>query len=437
MSRVGRWAELGGITTRAAGRFVVERVRDRLRDPKERLRARRDEQIRQAKELAERLSRLKGAAMKVGQQAALLAAQLDLPEEVQGALGRLHADAEPVPFATIKATVEAELEAPLESLFARVESEPLGTASLAQAHAATLHDGTEVVLKVLHEGVREAVQADLIAVKAMLAGGRALGRSGDELNDLFEEAKVHLIAELDYLQEAVHLQLFADAFGDDPRFRTPRHHPSLCTEQVLVMDRLRGQTVTDFAASASPEARQRAALNVAELFLEMTFVKRLLHADPHPGNYLVEADGRVGLIDFGCVKRFDPFWIGRYALLVRGALDADRDTVLRAARDMGAWRGDDPGAAQVIVEFCEAVLSPLRGREHTIGGDEDAIVERVQPIVQRMWRYPEIRGPRDLLFLHRTLGGLYTMIRPLRATHRWDEILRPYLDHAVAEAGLA
>jgi predicted unusual protein kinase regulating ubiquinone biosynthesis (AarF/ABC1/UbiB family) len=422
------------MTSRAAGRYVAERVRDRLRGPEERLKARRDAQIAQARDLAEKLSRLKGAAMKVGQQAAMLAAQLDMPEEVQAALGKLHSQAEPVPFPLIRAALEAELEGPLTDHFATVDEQPLGTASLAQAHAATLPDGAQVVVKVLHEGVRESVKADLMAVRAMLLGGRALGRNAEEMNDMFEEAQVHLLAELDYYQEAVHLQLFADAFGSDPRFRIPRHHPRLCTDRVLVMDRLYGQTVAEFAKTAGPEERHRAGMNIAEAFLEMTFTHRVLHADPHPGNYLIEPDGRLGLIDFGCVKRFDPFWIGRYARLVRSALDEDEDGILQAARDLDAWRGEDPGAARVILAFCEEVLAPLRGQEHIIGGPGDQIVERVNPIIQEMWKYPEIRGPRNLLFLHRTLGGLYMLVRPLQVKARWDEVLRPYLDAAIAAA---
>ena len=432
MSLVSRWKNLGQMTAGLASRELADRVRSRWgnggSDPA-------DHRLDQARELVQRMGRLKGAAMKVGQQVAVMASQMDLPDDVQETLSALHADAEPVPFSVIRQTLQDEFSTPIDTLFAEFDPQPLGTASLAQAHAATLVDGRSVVVKVQHEGVRESVDHDLLAVRAMLMAGRAIGRDRRELDDIFDELRSRLHEELDLLQEAVNLQHFAEMYGDDPRFAIPRHHPALCTERVITLDRVHGETLTTFARKATSEARHRAGLSMGDLFLESAFVHRVLHADPHPGNYLFADDGTVGLLDYGCVKRFNPFFIGRYAQMVRATLDRDTDAILTAAVDLGAWNGEGDEAGQVILDFCDAIMEPIRDNAlHEIGGAHDAVTERVRPIIERMFRNPQIRGPKDIIFLHRTLGGMYALTRHLRVTARWEERIRPALEHAIAVA---
>ncbi|MEL6179215.1 MAG: AarF/UbiB family protein, partial [Myxococcota bacterium] len=191
-------------------------------------------------------------------------------------------------------------------------------------------------------------------------------------------------------------------------------------------------SIEAFIKTASPEAKQRAGITLAELFFEMAFVHRTLHADPHPGNYLFHDDGTVSMLDFGCVKRFNEFWIGTYARAVLAAFEGDRATLLQACRDLGAWTGDDPEAGDAITNFCETVVAPWQVGLYTLGSDD--MLQRVQPHVRRMWSFREIRGPRDIIFLHRTLGGLYTLARRLDVRYDWGAMLRHYLHHAIAVA---
>jgi len=159
---------LGALAGRVGATWVTRRGADpRADDPGLRHRA---------EDLGRTLGKMRGAAMKLGQSLAIAADHLDLAPELRMALGTLHAQGEPIPFAAIRATVEAELGAPLQTLFAHFDEAPLGTASLAQAHAARLLDGRRVVVKVLHEGVEEAVASDLSMIGAMPTLMRALGR---------------------------------------------------------------------------------------------------------------------------------------------------------------------------------------------------------------------------------------------------------------------
>jgi len=421
MSRWGRFARLGGLTTRLTGHGV----RERLLGGTDRLQAARD--------LADSLGTLKGAAMKVGQQVSLMASAMDLPDDVQAALRTLNHEAEAVPWFTVQTTLDDELDAPFDEVFASIERTPLGTASLAQAHLATLPDGEEVVVKVLHPGVLEGLEADLLALRAMLRGGRLFGRSRKELDGVLHEVEARLREEVDYLQEASNLTAFWEVFGGDPRVDVPQPHLPLCTDKVLVMGRVGGVPLDTFMKSASAEARQRAGTTLAELFFEMAFEHRMLHADPHPGNYLFQPDGTVGLLDFGCVKRFDEFFLGRYAEVALAALDDDKPRTLAACRRLGVWEGDTPEAGEAVWAFCDAALSPWRNGPCVLGRGENLIV-RCRAAGEQIWKYPEVMGVPDMLYLHRALAGLYTMARTLEVEADWAGLMRQHLTAAVDRA---
>lgn len=429
--RLSRLARLGSLTSRVAGSVVSDRVRDLVGAAREDDRARRV--LSRAEDVAATLGRLKGAAMKVGQQLAVLAEAVDLPPEVAQALGTLHAEAEPVPFPVIRADLEAELGEPLDAVFAWIDEAPLGTASLAQAHAARLPDGAEVVVKVRHAGVDDSVRTDLLALRGLLVGSRVAQRSKAELDAIFDELRERLEEELDYLQEAANLHAYREVFGDDPRVRIPGVHHAQSTERVIVMDRLHGQPVHDFAATATPAARQRAGQTLAELYYEQAFDHRMLHADPHPGNYLFEEDGTVGILDFGCVKRFDEFWIGAYARAALAVLDRDREAALAACVDLGAWDGGDAGDADALWGFLDAMGTGFRdGRIRLSEGPSH--IEAVRPAARRLVLHPRVRAPRHLIMLHRSLAGLYTLSRTLETELDFGALLRHHAERAVARA---
>lgn len=426
--RLERYAQLGALAGRVGATALAARVSGRdgtTGDPA--LRAR-------AEDLARTLGQLRGAAMKLGQSLSIAADHLDLAPEIRGALLTLHAQGEPVPFDTIRATVEREFGAPLDALFAAFDPVPLGTASLAQAHGARLSDGREVVVKVLHEGVEDAVEADLATLGAAAPAWRALGRDPAELDTVLAELRARVREELDYAREAENTEAFVAIYDDDPRVRVPRVVRERSGARVLTLDRLPGRPVEPFVAVASREARARAARTLAELFFEQAFRHRLLHADPHPGNYLFEPDGRVGLLDFGCVKRFTAASIGAYARIVRSSLAGDREGALEGVRRFGAWHGDDPAAADAIWAFCEAAVLPWRAGEYEVGEAEPSLVGRLRPYSQGMLRHGEVVGPPDVLFLHRTVAGVYALGRRLGGRAAWREIAEPHLDAAIRAA---
>ena len=416
------------------GSYIGERVKGVFQDEDTRKRAMERLHLDNAKEVAKTLGRMRGAAQKLGQSLALAASSLDLPEDVQSVLDQMNSGGEPVPFSVIRATLEAELEAPLEELFASFSEAPLGTASLAQAHAATLHSGEEVVVKVLHAGVKDGVEADLLAFKTMLLSGVVIRRDKAELDAVFTEVQERLNEELDYLQEALNIQDFQRMYGADPRVVVPKLHPKFCTDQVLTLDRVHGRSIDDFLETATPEARQRAGVTLAELYYEQTFKHRTLHADPHPGNYLFQDDGTVGLLDFGCVKRFDEFWVGHYARAALGGLESKREVVIQACLDMGSLAAPDETSEALLWGFIDTLSRPFRAESYTIGAHGEETLEKLRPYFRRMVTNRNVVLPPELVFLHRSLGGLYAIERRLVVEGHWGAILRKNAQYAVDRA---
>lgn len=432
-SKLSRLARIGRLTSRVGGSYLGQKVKGVFQQEEARQRDTRKMQVEGAQRVAQAMGQLKGAAMKVGQQMAQVVDGMDLPPEVGVALRQLNDKAEEVPFSVIKEEIERQLGGPLDQHFATIDPAPLGTASLAQAHAATLPDGREVVVKVLHEGIEGSVDTDLAALRRILISGRILNRPKTEIDAIFDEVRSRLMEELDYYQEAANLEFFAAAFAQDPDILVPRSHPSLSTGRVLTMDRLPGVALDAFLKTASPQAKQRAALALASSFFRMTYGLRALHADPHEGNYLFLPDGRVGILDFGCVKRFDEYWIADYARVADASITGDRRLAMEASVKMGVITEPSPAAEALVWQFSQAIAEPFSG-VYKLGAIPDPVAEKMRALSPRFLRHPEIQTPQDVLYLHRALGGLYSILCRLEAEADWGAMLRPWHKLAIDRA---
>ena len=430
--KLARLARLGGLASRVSTSYVGTKIKSVVKDPEARRRAMDRLNLDNAERIVQTVGRLKGAAMKMGQSVALVSGMLDLPPEVQAVLGRLHDDVEPVPFKVIRQQVESELETSLEEAFAWFGPNPIGTASLGQAHAARLRDGRDVVVKVLHPGIEQSVDSDLAALRTILVGSRVIRRTKAEMDSIFDEVRERLHEELDYLHEAANLVEFGRHFSQDARVRVPGVHPALSTSRILTMDRLMGVPIAEFARTASADAKQIAGETMGDLHHRQAFRFRALHADPHPGNYLFEPDGRIGMLDFGCVKRFDEHWIANYARTALAAFDGDRAATIEHCADSGVWHGGPQAAEDLLWEFCDLLAEPFRVPTYRIGGGADDLMERINGVTMRLVRYPKaIRAHRHLIYLHRSLGGIFLVGRELEVEANWGGIVRPHLQYAV------
>lgn len=264
-----------------------------------------------------------------------------LPPEYQDELAKLQDSAPPIPSDIARETIEAELGQPVSALFASFDPQPLAAASIGQAHAATLRDGTEVVLKVRRPGVVERVEEDLeILHNLATAMSRHLEIAAQyDVVGLAQEFAQTLRAELNYLLEARNAERFAANFADDSKVHIPRVYWDTTTSRVLTLQRIRGIKISDLSAlDAQGIDRHALAQRGTQVILRMIFEEGFFHADLHPGNFFIEADGRFGLIDFGMTGTLDDKAQEHLAMLVLAVVNTDYDQLVDALMEMGVTR---------------------------------------------------------------------------------------------------
>jgi ubiquinone biosynthesis protein len=271
--------------------------------------------------------------IKLGQ---ILSTRPDLiPDEYIQEFKKLQSQAAPLPFSAVSSEIEEALGQPLDELFASFEEEPLASASIAQVHTAVLPDGTEVVVKVRRPGIEEMLQSDL-SILIFLAKRIEQIFPDAELFDpvgIAEEFERAISKELDFTVEARNLERFASNFSNNPDIHIPKVYKSCSCRSVLVMERLRGVKITDITTGQKEIVRR-----LLRAVFEMIYVHALFHGDLHPGNIIIEEDGRIGLIDLGLVGRLTPRMRERVTDLIMGLIQTDYESVAETLYDIGIIR---------------------------------------------------------------------------------------------------
>ena len=281
-----------------------------------------------------------GAAfVKLGQ---ILSTRADLlPPEYQAELARLQDRVKPLPVGEVEGVVARELGGPMKSPFASFDPAPLASASIGQAHLATLTDGTEVVVKVRRPGVVEQVEEDLDILQSMAGAASRRWEVADryDLVGLAQEFAVTLRAELDYIKEGRSAERFAANFAGDATVHIPRVFWETTTARVLTLERIQGLKINDTAAlDAAGIDRRALAERAARIVLKMVFEDGFFHADPHPGNFFIEPEGRIGLIDFGMVGTLDGRTQEQLIGLLLAVTSQDPERLVDAFLDLGVAR---------------------------------------------------------------------------------------------------
>lgn len=277
--------------------------------------------------------------IKLGQ---ILSTRADLlPPEYLVELTKLQDSATPVAFEEIHRALVTELGQPIEDIFAQFDSVPLAAASIGQAYAATLWDGTEVVVKVRRPGVVEQVNEDLEILKELAATASRHLSFADryDLTGLVEEFSQTLRAELDYIREGHNAERFAANFAADSHIHVPRVFWELTTARVLTLERIRGIKINDLKALDEQGTDRRWLADYAtNVVLKMVCEDGFFHADPHPGNFFIEPNDRIGLIDFGMVGLLDEQTQDLLAELLIAINHQDADRLVDVFLDLGVTR---------------------------------------------------------------------------------------------------
>jgi predicted unusual protein kinase regulating ubiquinone biosynthesis (AarF/ABC1/UbiB family) len=312
-------------------------------------------QQRTADQIFRVLGELKGGAMKVGQ--ALSIFEAALPPELAGpyraTLTRLQEAAPPLPAPTVHRVLAADLGEDWRALFTEFGDEPAAAASIGQVHKAVWQDGRAVAVKIQYPGAGKALINDFTQISRI---GRLFGvlMPGLEVKPLLDELRARVAEELDYRMEGAAQEAFATAFADDPDIAVPS--TVLASDHVLVSEWMDGTPLSKVIAEGTQEQRNRAGLLLVRLLFSSPARAGLLHADPHPGNFRLLDDGRLGVLDFGAVDRLPdglPPLFGRMLWLVH--TDGDIGALEAELREHGFLR---PGIT-VDLDALKGYLAPL------------------------------------------------------------------------------
>ncbi|MFI6641848.1 ABC1 kinase family protein [Streptomyces sp. NPDC050504] len=324
---------------------------------------------RTAKQLFAVIGELKGGAQKFAQVLSVMESGLPegLVKPYRAALTSLQEAGPALPARAVHQVLREQLGEDWRADLPEFADKPVATASIGQVHRARWRDGTEVAVKVQHPGAGEALASDLGHLTRI---GWILDRvTGGEMNakEILAELRERMVEELDYVQEAESQRVFAKAFADDPDFFVPRVVAG--TERVLVTEWLAGEPVSAVMADGTREERDRLGLLLARFSLAGPERAGLLHADPHPGNYRLTPDGRLGVMDFGAVARLPdglPPWIGR---AMRACVDDDAARLGEVMREAGMLKpsagGADADDFGWLLGSFELMARPLATEEFT------------------------------------------------------------------------
>ncbi len=358
---------------------------------------------------------LRGGLLKLGQFAS---SRVDLlPEAWLTQLSRLQDQVPFVPYESIAAVIERELGQAPDTLFRSFEREPIAAASLAQVHGAELADGTRVVVKVQVPGVDRDVDIDLTAFRVLAPFLSELLPQLD-LVSIATEVDRAIREELDFSGEAERAIAFGARFAGDERVTVPRVHPELSARRVLTLERLEGERLVPFLESCEARgeegARDRDALFAALIgsFCTQVLDHGAFHADPHPGNFLVQRGGRLAIFDFGCVVTYTPELRRAYAELAGAVLGGTGERVAGLLHALGfRSRGDDPHALAKLADMFLDVFRAQGGLDFATL-DPEAEARRMLELVQAN---PIAHVPQHFVMLGRvfaSLGGLVFRFRP-------------------------
>src|ERR1700730_8285938 len=399
-------------------------------------------QLETAKQIVAVLGTMKGAAMKLGQLMSFLDVGIvgeERRDEFQRELAKLRDAAPTVSFKQMRRVVEEDLEEPIDEVFASFEQEPIAAASIGQVYRASLPDGRDVAVKAQYPGVAAAVRADLQNLEMIM---RLLRRMtpGLDVKAIAEEIRERIGEELDYELEAQNQRALARIFAGHPFIFVPNVLSDLSRERVLVSEFVQGVGFEELKRRPQAE-RDRLGEIVFRFFVGCLYRHRLFSGDPHPGNFLLLADGRVAFLDFGLFKRMESEPVELELACQRAVVEGDTAALHRLLAASGFLPEPDRVDPEHLLAFVEDAIWWYTTADEPVTLTPDiatnVMIESSDPRSShfREMRHQDMRA--EHLFGRRMEMLTLAVLSQLRATVNWHRVAREWMygDQPVTELG--
>lgn len=368
-----------------------------------------------AMRVADRLSHLRGAALKLGQMMSMDAGDI-LPPELSTILSTVRNQAYRMPPQQLDAVLKREWGTGWRGRFSHFDATPIAAASIGQVHRAILPDGQVLAIKIQYPGVRASIDADVDNVATLLRISNLLPRTLD-LSPLLAEAKRQLHEEADYLREGEQMRAYGARLAGDVRYLVPALHSELTTSDVLAMHFVEGQPI-ETLAEASQEVRDSATTTLIELVLREIFEFGVMQTDPNFANFRWQPDtGSLVLLDFGATRVVPVQTVESYRALLAAGLAHDRDGIREIAVETGFLGAEAVAAHRCTIDRIIAAIDDALGRPEPFDFGDRAFVPVMQAEASSLigdrstWHVPDA----EKLFVQRKISGTALLGARLKA----------------------
>jgi len=391
-----------------------------------------------ARQVFNEFTKLRGTALKIAQSLSMDEGML--PEEFTEVMSEAQYSVPPINKALARSIIKKELGDYPEQLFAEFESDALAAASIGQVHQAQLKNGQKVAVKIQYPNVRNTIHSDMAMAKTLI---KRIIKRGASIDEYFDEVESTLMEETDYLQEGHYIDYFHNRFAGS-QIVTPEWIEELSSQKVLTMSFVEGRHLKEFLeTNPSQQQRNHFGQLLWDFFHDQVEQRNFIHADTHPGNFFFREDGKLGVIDFGCVKKFDEEFTQNYMQLLPKHLKQDEQEIRELYMHLGIIKEnpDNPEKEEEFFQFCKnygnTFAQPYMGDTFDFG--DPAFKEKISSYAKEPPIMNEPRGDKNFIYSTKVHLGLYSILMKLKAkidTSRSKEITQQVLSEMEMEAKL-
>lgn len=414
--------KIGTLTTGVSTNIITNKIKDKFSKSGEKSNII-PPQI--AEKIVKVMGELKGPWMKIGQYMSLNDTYTD--DDFFQTFSSLQYESPSMSYYFTKMQIEKELGKSPEAIFKSFSRKPIGAASIGQVHEAYLHSGEKVAVKVQYPDMDKIIKSDLTTLKVGLTPLKMFYKG--KIEPLIEEVEGVLINELDYKKEAENLEIFRNFYKDNENIIIPEYIPELSTQKVLTMKFIEGKPFENTIKENNLTQEQKNHIGKVMLHAlwKQLFELNMVHADPHPGNFLLIDDNKIGLLDFGCIKKFDKNFIEIYKSMIKSVITKNSEGIRKSYVDLGFVEEHETEKLDALEEFSAFMGEPYNNQEEFDLGQNLHKLKEGQVEFKKMSEKVGFRLPKDFIYLNRTLFGIGMILFKLRISVNFYKEMEPYI----------